>query len=144
MENEIAQWKPEDAIKSVRDKIRAEFVNLIPPDVFTKWVEAEIKAFTADKPTSSGYGYRSEERRPSDFASVVISVLTEETKTEIKKLLESPDWREQWNGKGQEPSKRVKEILAEHGPEIINTVLQNLLANSIQLSVNSMLSNMRS
>ena len=142
MSDEITQWKPEDAIKSVRDKIRAEFVNLIPPDVFTKMVEAEIKAFTAEKPSGSGYGYNSE-RRPSDFASVVISVLTEETKAEVKKLLESASWCEQWNGQANEPSARVKEILAERGPDILNSVLQNLLANSIQLSVNNILSNMR-
>lgn len=138
MTDKVAEWKPEDAVNAVRDRIRAEFVSLIPAETFTQMVIAEINKFTQEESrNSSGYSYRT-----SSFRETVIDVLRESTREEVKKLLAQPEWREYWDGGAQTASKMVKEILAENGEQIIRQFLANLLGQAMQSTTSSMLSQM--
>lgn len=126
MSEEIKKWNPEDAINSIKDRIRAEFVQMIPAEQFTEMVRSVVNSYTTK---SEHYNSR---QSFSDFDSTVKRELEDATKKEVVKLLDSPEWTGKWNGQNQEASDAVKSALAEHGAKILNTWLGNAFQQMIQ------------
>lgn len=116
MTTEIAPWKPEDAVKNLKDRIRLEFASMIPDEQFAAMVRSVINDFLKEK--ESGW----QRDRKSDFDQVVIGALTEATKEEATKFLQSSDWRGKWdpslNRNGV--SEAIAKILEEKGTTILN------------------------
>lgn len=112
----VSQWKPEDAVKNLKERIRLEFASMIPDQQFAAMVRSVIDDFLKIK--ESGY----QRDRKSDFDSVVISELTEATKMEVKKFLASSSWQGKWdpllNRNGV--SEAIGNILQEKGTLILN------------------------
>lgn len=81
---EIKKFNQEDALNSVKDRIKDAFVSLIPDDQWNAMVKKEIDEYF--KEVDSGYNYNNQ-RRTSKFQLDVHQVLTEEVKKSAKEYL---------------------------------------------------------
>lgn len=127
---------PYDASKlmdAVRDRIKAEFVGLIPEETWKQMVKAEVDRFFQEQ-AAYNYGYGQERRAlPSQFQAIVWKALEDDTKERLKKFLESPDWQGDWDGKGsRNAGEAVKKIMVEKSGEIISAVLANAMGAAIE------------
>lgn len=127
---------PYDATKlmdAVRDRIKAEFVGLIPEDTWRQMVKAEVDRFFKDGDVYS-YGYGNDRKAlPSQFQSVVWEALKEDTKLRVKAFLESPEWEGEWDGQGgRKAGEAVKKIVVEKSGEIVSSMLANAMQQAIE------------
>ena len=64
MTDEIAtkeQWNPQDMAAQVRDKIRLQVAELIPPEMWKQLIEDEVRKFTTV--TTERHGYQNRDTR---------------------------------------------------------------------------------
>jgi uncharacterized Fe-S cluster-containing MiaB family protein len=124
MPNAVQPFNPNDVVKTVRDRIRDQFVSLIPEEVFTKMVQSEIDAFM--KPVESYYSHN---QRRSPMQDVIAGVLEEAARTEVKQLLADPNgvWRTYWHDNGSaDANTGVNKLLREHSGEIVARTLSTM------------------
>lgn len=126
MSEEIKPWDPEDAISAIRERIRSEFVQMIPPEQFTEMVRSVISKYTEKKDV-----YSNNRERVSDFDRTVEAELQTATKAEVKKLLDSPEWASHWDGQKHVASDKIKEILTARGPDILNKWLESAFQQAL-------------
>lgn len=126
------QWNPNDVVETVKDRIRDQFVSLIPEDVFRKMVQTEIAEFMSSRERR----YNSE-RQLSPLQETIISELMAAAKEEVMKLINDPasDWKAFWNGNSgkEEAGKNIKKFMLENSAEIIERTIggmfQRVLGN---------------
>lgn len=121
MDKDIEVYQESDILKDVKDKIRAEFVNLIPDEKWEALVKNAVDSWFEKKETR----YNTTER-VSHFDYFVNSLLQEECKERVKEYFNSPEWQGQWDGEGGlEPSDMMKKIIIENSPKIIEMIIGN-------------------
>lgn len=109
--------------EQLRDKIRADLAELMPPEMWKSLLQSEIDKFL--KPGGTvGYG-RSEQKLPSPFAKIVLQVLETETRERVKQLLQSDDWCGHFDGFEHKVSKKVAELVTEHSSDILSAILRD-------------------
>lgn len=128
---ELEKFDPNKIMDTVRDRIKASFVNLIPEEHWQGLVKKEIDNFFAQKERQpQGYG-RNEYR--SDFGLLVTKLLNEEVDKRIKECLCSEEFTVTWENFGKPVvSKAIKETLVENSQAIfmntIGAMMQNVLS----------------
>jgi hypothetical protein len=131
-ENAIVSYDPSKLMDAVRDRIKAEFVGLIPEDAWKQMVKAEVDRFFKTEDMYS-YGYSDRKALPSQFQRVVWDTLQEDTKARVKAFLESPEWSGEWDGNGQRKAgEAVKKIVVEKSGEIVASLLANAMQQTIE------------
>jgi len=123
---DLAVYKDTDILSNVKDKIKAEFVNLIPED---KW-EAMVKSAVDDwfKKRETNYNTR---EMVSSFDQFVQGLLKEEVKERVKAYFSSPEWQGEWKDGGETASDKMKEIIVENSDKIMATILGNAFQSAL-------------
>jgi len=132
-ENAVAPYDPAKLMDAVRDRIKAEFVGLIPEDAWKQMVKAEVDRFFQQQ-DAYNYGYNEHRKAlPTQFQTVVWKALEEDTKARVKAFLESPEWAGEWDSNGQrKASEAVKKIVVEKSGEIVASLLANVMQQAIE------------
>jgi hypothetical protein len=128
----IKPFNAEDALKSVRERIKDSFVSLIPDEQWEQMVKKEIDEFFKERQVTSSYT-----KQKSDFSSTVNSVLkekaTEKAKEVLEKILEDTTYTQQ--GKFQIltlENKIIKEFLKENKAEFFHIAVSSICHTVIQ------------
>lgn len=136
MENEVTKFDPKQLLNSVRDRIKAEFVGLIPDEEWHKLVEAEVDSFFEVRQTDS-YGQRQwRDKQTSHFGEVVRTCLKEETQRRLKEYFDSEEFQSLWDGNNNTPGQGIKDmstkIMADHLPALLEAMLAGKIQSVIQ------------
>ena len=125
--------KPFDATEfqeRITKKIQAEFVNLIPDEAFATMVSDALNRFTKRQPYQR-YSGSPTEYRPSEFDRIALEVFEEWVKAELKLVLESPEWRGQWDDGKEHATPAIMKLLKDNAGEIV----ANVLGGAMQLTL---------
>lgn len=130
MTNEIS---PMQSVQDrIADKIKAEFVDLMPPEVWKQLVEAQLQAFQS-KTTS--YGHSQE----APIAKLIREAIEAEAKTALKTQLDlvfTNTWVDA-NGK-QVLGDAMKALIAEHFDTILASVQAGMVQQAVMFATQSM------
>lgn len=91
--------------EKVKERIRASFLDLIPPELWEGMVQAELHNFTKNE-------------LPKIIHEEASLKLREALKTEFKK----PEWMGQWDNFGEKPSQFAAQVVREAAPELVNAM----------------------
>lgn len=126
---QVTQYDPTKLMDAVRDRIKAEFIGLIPEDVWKKMVDAEVQSFFEKGKESNYYDTRV---TPSKFQRVVWEEMEKETRARMKTVFESGEWTTHFDGKGApQAGAEVKKLLLENSGEIVSRVLQGMFQQTM-------------
>lgn len=126
MTTDMATYDPSKLMDSVRDRIRSEFVKLIPEEAWASLVKKEIDQFFKEEAS----GYRSQQ---SGFQRIVWGVLEDRVKDSLKEYFDSEEWRGSWNSNGKPvASKVVNDLIKNNMQEIVTGILGGALQSVLQ------------
>lgn len=126
----IAPYDATKLMDAVRDRIKAEFIGLIPEDAWKAMVAAEVKKFFEAKPSP---GYYENRNMPSDFQKTVWDELEKETRARMKTFLSSPEWNTRWEGDGKKDvSEAVEKIVVEKSGDILAAILKGAIQSTVE------------
>lgn len=135
----IKKFDVNDAADRLKGKIRDAFIELLTEEQFKDMVLTELKSFTQG---GSKYEHHlgRHVQQPSEFSKLCRGVFEEYVKSELKKLLDSPEYQTQWgNGDRMQISDAVQGWLTKHRRELIETTVLTFAGNAAQ----HMLENLR-
>lgn len=123
----MEKYDPAKIMDAVTDRIKAEFVALIPGDQWKSMVKKEIEVFFSE---SSTYGRR-------NFTQVVNETLTLEARKRVSDYLNSPGWSTQWGERGEPlASQNIEELVVKVMPQIQKAIFaemaQHIVDHSLQ------------
>ncbi len=112
----------------LREKIRIEIADLMPPEMWKELLEQEVKAFLEPQPHRHGHG-----RGPSGLGQIVQEELRTLARARIKETLDSDEWKGEHKAYGEyEISQKVKELLTENAGAILHQLLGSAIQQSVQ------------
>ena len=125
----IKTFDPNDALASVRERIKDAFVSLIPEDRWGAMVKAEV-----DQYFQENYVDNYNRPRISKFGIDVHEILKEETKLRTKQYL-AENFPYMWDEHGNPAAgEAVEKFIIKHSAQILSSVIgghiQNALANA--------------
>lgn len=127
--SEVTKYDPSRLMDAVRDRIRSEFIGLIPQEQWSAMVRREIDEYFLLR--STGY----QQTNTTAFREDVRRILRERLANELKNYFAGPDWCEDWNDNGKlKTSVEVRRLIIESLPEI----LQAVLSQAIQATIGDM------
>jgi FKBP-type peptidyl-prolyl cis-trans isomerase (trigger factor) len=127
MENqEIKKFDANEALKSVKEKIKDSFVSLIPDEQWNEMVKKEVDSYF--KETKEGYGERG---YSSSFTKDVHSILSQEVKERVKQYL-IENFNTVWINNGVPVcNQKVEQIITNNAGKI----LSDMIGGTIQLAL---------
>lgn len=127
MSNEVTQFDANEALKSVKEKIKDAFVSLIPDEQWNGMVKKEVDSYF--QRTYEGYGERGQS---SNFTREVHACLREEVRTRVKEYLQE-NFNNVWYENGVPICNSVvEEIITKNAGKI----LSDMIGGSIQVALN--------
>lgn len=107
--------------EKLQERIRSQFVELIPEEVFAAMIEKEIQTFMS-----------------KDLPELVKKVAGERVIVLIKAEFAKPEWAETWSGDSHswQPSELVKKILEDSAPKLVQAMFGNMAAQIVQATRN--------
>ncbi len=134
METAVNKFDANEAMKSVKDKIKDSFVSLIPDEQWNEMVKKEIDEYFKER--EEGAGYRN---YASMFTKDVHSVLSQEVNVKVKNYL-IENFSDTWYNNGIPVcNKKVEEIITNNAGKI----LADMIGGSIQSALSQAGYNMR-
>jgi hypothetical protein len=134
--SEIQKFDPATLMQGVKDRIKSEFVSLIPDEQWTEMVKKEIDNFFAQKEA----GYSSNRVYASDFGILVRNTLNEEAKKRLADYLDTPEFNTTWGNNGLPiASEAVKQMMIENS----GVILQNMFGGMFSQMAMNMMSQIR-
>lgn len=134
MENQIKSFDANEAMKSVREKIKDSFVSLIPDEQWNQMVKKELDEYFKER--EEGAGYR---MYASVFTKDVHSVLSEEVKFKVKEYLLN-NFNDIWYDNGVPIcNEKVEEIITRNAGKIFS----DMIGATIQQALSSAGYNLR-
>ena len=128
-EKDIVPYDPSRLMDAVRDRIKSEFVGLIPEDAWKEMVKGEVDSFFAARHEP----YNNQRELPSLFQGVVLEELKTAVKAKMKEYLESEEWTGQWDGDGRNvASEAVRKLVVEKSGEIVANVLGGMMQAALE------------
>ena len=128
MTEEIKKFDVNEAMKSVREKIKDSFVSLIPDDQWNEMVKKEIDEYF--KSREEGYGNRG---YASSFTKDVHFVLESEVKGRVKKYLDV-NFNSVWDSNGYPIcNAKIEEFISNNA----GRVLADMIGSTIQMALQS-------
>lgn len=104
----------------VREKIKEQFADLIPDDLWDKLVESELKWFISEPERYGSYSSVSE--RVSPLKEMIRKELQNMVSAKIKETLDDPKWSSKWVDGHTVVSEAIKEVVTKHATEIVAQV----------------------
>lgn len=133
MSDSIQKVTLENAAEQLKLKIRNAFVELLPDEQWKEMVATELKRFT--QPTETDYRGKV---MPSAFSVICNEVFADYLKAEIKAVLQSPEWRENWGTPQPQISVAIKAWLTENSAQLIQSTVQALASQAAQNLITGM------
>lgn len=133
---DVKAYDPMTLMSAVRDRIKGEFIGLIPDDAWTSLIKAEAEKFF-EKKQNSGYSDRAP--LPSDFQSIVWKELETATKAKMQEFLASEEWTGKWDGQRNAAGAAVRALVVEKSGEIMANVLGHAMQSTIEEMKNRMM-----
>ena len=115
----------------VEEKIKAEFMELLPDEMFRAMVQETIDRFTRPKPVKD-YNGRVTRHDPSEFERIVLEVYEERLREAVKAELASEKWVGHWDNGRQQASEAVSDLIVEHSGEILAGMLGSAIQEVVQ------------
>lgn len=123
MNNEVQKFDPSTLMRGVKDRIKSEFVSLIPDDQWKEMIKKEVDAFFQER---DSYPNR---QRVSDFTILVNTVLQEEAKARLHSYLSSPEFNTTYDQYGQPiASEAVKKLMVENSGTILMAMFGGIIS----------------
>lgn len=136
MENEVQKFDPATLMQGVKDRIKSEFVSLIPDNQWQQMIEKEAKVFFEAKET----GYSSNRTYASDFGILVRDELRKEAQKRLLEYLSSPEFNTMYGEHGQPiASQKVKELIVDNS----GLILQNMFGGMFSMMLSEFSSQLR-
>jgi hypothetical protein len=133
--SEIQAFDPSKLMDGVRDRIKSEFVSLIPEDQWKLLIDKEINRFFN---VAKEVGYNPRERT-TDFQDLVQYELKKETQRRVTEYLSSPDFQVMYGDYGQPiASQKVKELMVDSSGLILQNMIGGMLSTMMQDYANQM------
>ena len=127
MSEEIKQFNADEALKSVKEKIKDSFVSLIPDEQWNEMVQKEVSSYFKEK--QDGYGDRG---YSSSFTKDVHSVLSEEVKVKVKEYLQA-NFNNTWYDNGVPVcNEKVEEMITKNAGKILSDMIGGTIQMSLQ------------
>lgn len=118
----------------LRDKIRVDMAELMPPEVWRNLLKSEIEAFFEPRKITDYHGRPTGKTEPSVFRTVVESVIKDEAKKHLVDMLQQPEWAGFWEGHRHLAGIKIRDLIREAAPDIVAA----LLGDAIQRAVDQM------
>lgn len=116
MSESLEKYDPSKIMDVVRDRIKAEFVTMIPDEAWSEIVKGIVTKF----------------RSPGgELDKMVWAEMSVEVTRRMATFFQTPEWGNQW-GSGGPVSDQVKALLVSHLPGIIEASFGNLLQQIVQ------------
>ena len=109
-----------DITKTIKDKIKNQFVDLIPDEAFQKMVETGVREFTCE--VKNRYNKKIS---PSPMQKIINEIIAERYRENIKAELAKPEYDNVWNGTGFELPELFKAMVIKTAPEILEAMISN-------------------
>ena len=110
-----------DLAAQLRDKVRLDIANLMPPDVWQRWLQDAIESFSKP-PTKYDYNGRpTSTSGPSPLEAVVHEVLKERLHRDLAALLTTEEFAGTWTDNREIASEFIRKLLVERAGEIMNS-----------------------
>lgn len=101
----------------VENKIKAEFMELLPDEMFRQMVQDTLDRFTKPRRIDQGYGRVVEER--SDLERIVLEVYEEHVKSFVRAELSKEEWVTHWDGQRYVLAKAVEAIITQNAGKVL-------------------------
>ena len=129
MSNEVQKFDPSTLMQGVKDRIKSEFVSLIPDDQWSQMIQKESDDFFRQKET----GYSSNRQYASDFGILVRDELRKEAQKRLAEYLSSPEFNTMYGEHGQPvAAQKVKELIVENSGLILQNMFGGMFSIMIQ------------
>jgi len=126
--SDLAVHQDVDILSNVKDKIRAEFVNLVPDEQWQAMVKAAVDDWFERKKEPA----HNDREWSSDFTRFVQELLREECREKIKEYFNTPEWQGQWRDGKQIASDKVAEIVVDNADKIIGELVGYAIQNVVR------------
>jgi len=119
-------------VKSVKelvsDKIKAEFLNLIPKDQWDKMVSTEIDLFLEQK---KGH-YHNDPPKPSELQQLINAERKKQALTAVADVLLSSEWKSHMVEQGKlVAGEAVKKLVEDHASQMIASFFATIVSSHI-------------
>jgi hypothetical protein len=136
MENKVQKFDPSTLMQGVKDRIKSEFVSLIPDEQWSQMVEKEVNDFFKEKET----GYSNSRMYASDFGILVREELRKEAQKRLTDYIGSLLFDKTYGQYGAPiTSQKVKELMVENG----GLMLQNMFGGMFSAMLSEFSQNLR-
>lgn len=127
MGQDIKKFNAEEAMNSVKDKIKDAFVSLIPDEQWNEMVKTEVNKYFAETEDYNGYSNR---QRTSGFSRTVFSLLDSEVNIRVTDYLKENFQLIWYNSNGEAKcNAKVEEMITKNAGQI----LADMIGASIQM-----------
>ena len=125
-EKAVEKFDPATIMQSVKDKIKATFVSLIPDVQWEQMVKSEVDYLFKKK---DGNYYS---RQYSEFEALINTTIHEECKKRLIAYLSSPEFEIIWGANGQPvASETIKKLVIDNSGEILAQTFAGMFANML-------------
>ena len=108
----LKKFDPATIMDGVKDKIKAEFINLMPEGAWLAMVKTEVNRYFKET-VDTRHHYNNQRYTP--FAILIHNLLEQKAKERFKEYLNTPQFKETWDSKGKSVmSEAVKKFIIEN------------------------------
>ena len=128
METEVKKFDANEAMKSVKEKIKDSFVSLIPDEQWNEMVKKELDEYFKERHEGSNY-----RNYASMFTKDVHSIISDEVKVKVKEYL-STNFNNVWYNNGIPVcNEKVEEIISKNAGKI----LADMIGGTVQMALSN-------
>lgn len=126
--SDLVKFDPSALANAVKDKIKLEILNVIPPEQWHQMIEGAVRSFTAPRQDTSYNGRGA--TIPSELEELVYGTIRDTCKASIKSVIEGPEFMSRWMpDQGKHAAAQViEEIAVKAGPKIIKDMMTGLVS----------------
>jgi hypothetical protein len=130
--------------EQIKNKIKGEFANLIPDEMWAQMVQSVVAEFTADQPHRDYNGRvdNSKPVTPSPMKKLIRDEIDAMAKAKLKAEIDKLG-ASTWDGYGKQvASQAVSKLIDDHFPELLASVQAGMVEMAVMQAVNHMRNSM--
>lgn len=125
---------PQDPMEKIRDKIRAEFADLMPEAAWTAMVKKAIDSFFHAPNDDRGDWHRRNGPRPKSAVDLLIhGMLKTELEEQMRKFFRSDEWQMKWNPESEEyeGGTMLREVIEAKLPQMMPYLFMHMMSAAL-------------
>lgn len=108
----------------IADRLRGEFVQLLPPETWAGLVKQELQRFTQP---ITGYGGPT----ASPLQAIIREELEKKLREAIREELSTPPYLEMWQEGKYRPGSAIRDILKELTPDLVQNMFEGVIEATV-------------